>query len=187
MKKMIIQTKINLVTGEISRYNTSIATYNATVIKVTLEVEDLVSGKTTTVKMEEITKMESEVNKIMIEAMFTLSRLPLIQAEYDERGSSTTMTSISHYCGVIQGMTIKGDIGGSSTSTSTTTSTSDISTQIIEKEEYAIKLEEEYTKIKEVSIVQKEEISETIISDKKVIEETEKIISESKTKLTELR
>ena len=95
--------------------------------------------------------MESEVNKIMIEAMFTLSRLPLIQSEYESSGSSSTMTSVSHYCGVIQGMTIKGDIGGSSTSTSTTTTT-DVSTQIIEKEEYAEKLESEYTKIKEVAI-----------------------------------
>lgn len=96
------------------------------------------------------------------------------------------MTSVSHYCGVIQGMSIKGDIGGSSTSTSTTT-TSDISTQIIEKEEYSEKLYEEYTKIHEVAISQKEEITESITSDKKVIEETEKIITESKTKLTELR
>lgn len=130
--------------------------------------------------------MEAEVNKIMIEAMFTLSRLPLIQAEYEASGSSSTMTSVSHYCGVIQGMSIKGDIGGSSTSTSTTT-TSDVSTQIIEKEEYSEKLFEEYTKIKEISIIQKEELNESIISDKKVIEETTKIINESKTKLTELR
>lgn len=127
MQKMVIQTKITLVTNEITKYKQTIDTYNATVIKVTVEVQDLVSGKTTTIKQEEITKLESEVNKIMIEAMFTLSRLPLIQSEYESSGSSSTMTSVSHYCGVIQGMTIKGDIGGSTTSTSTTTTTSDIS------------------------------------------------------------
>jgi hypothetical protein len=46
----------------------------------------MVSGKATITKQEEITKLEAEVNKIMIEAMFTLSRLPLIQSEYETTG-----------------------------------------------------------------------------------------------------
>lgn len=99
--------------------------------------------------------------------------------------SSSISTSVAHHCGVISGVTIKGDIGGSSTST--TTSTSDISSQIIEKEEYASKLREEYTKIQQVTIVQKEEINTSITSEKKIIEETEKVISENKSKLTTLR
>jgi hypothetical protein len=70
------------------------------------------------------------------------------------------------------GVIIKGDIGG--TSTTTTGGQTDISTQIIEKQEIATKLREEATKIKEVAISQTEELEETITIVKKQVEETTK-------------
>jgi predicted nucleic acid-binding Zn-ribbon protein len=186
-QKAVIKFKIETLKTEIAKFESIVKMYNSTVETLTTEITDLESGKTTIEMTTEITKVELEMQKLMIEASLAMTRLPLFTTELEDSRfgiSSSTSASVSHHCGVYSGVTIKGDIGG--TSSSTTTS-SDINSQIIEKEEYAQKLREEYTKIKEVTIVQKEEIYESITSEKKIIEETEKVISENKSKLTSLR
>lgn len=186
-QKAVIKFKIETLKTEIAKFESIVKMYNSTVETLTTEITDLESGKTTIEMTTEITKVELEMQKLMIEASLAMTRLPLFTTELEDSRfgiSSSTSASVSHHCGVYSGVTIKGDIGGTSTSTTTT---SDINSQIVEKEEYAQKLREEYTKIKEVTIVQKEEIYESITSEKKIIEETEKVISENKSKLTSLR
>jgi len=134
----------------------------------------------------EIKTLETAMTKACGSAVEELKQLPLIKEETDEgkKGTtSTTPTPEQTHPGVIKGITIKGDIGG----TSTTTGTTDISTQIIEKEETATKLREEATRAKEVAVSQTEELEEIITTEKKVLEETEKSITTSKTTLTNLR
>jgi capsule polysaccharide export protein KpsE/RkpR len=48
-------------------------------------------------------------------------------------------------------------------------------------------LREEATKVKQIVETQTEELEETIVTEKKEVEKTEKVITESKTKLTGLR
>lgn len=53
-------------------------TYNTTVTTLTKLVEEMVSGKTTISKQEEIDKLEEETNKIMMESVMKLMMLPLL-------------------------------------------------------------------------------------------------------------
>lgn len=159
-QKAVIKFKIETIKSEITKAESVIKLYNSTVEKIQTEITDLESGKTVFEMQSSITKLELDMTKLAIEASMAMQRLPLLMMESSSSSfgfSSSVSSSVSHHCGVVSGLSIKGDIGGTSTSTTTT---SDISTQIIEKEEYASKLREEYTKIHEVSIVQKEEITE---------------------------
>jgi predicted nucleic acid-binding Zn-ribbon protein len=99
------------------------------------------------------------------------------------------VTSSNTHPGVITGITIKGDVGSSTTTTSTSTSTTttDISTTIIETQDTATRLREEATKVKNVGETKIEEFTEQITIYKKTVEETTHIISESKTNVTTYR
>jgi predicted nucleic acid-binding Zn-ribbon protein len=100
------------------------------------------------------------------------------------------VTSSNTHPGVITGITIKGDVGSSTTtttSTSTSTTTTDISTTIIETQDTATRLREEATKVKNVGETKIEEFTEQITIYKKTVEETTHIISESKTNVTTYR
>ena len=80
----------------------------------------------------EIKSLEEEVTTLTKKSSEELKQLPLIKEETDEgqKGSSVdTPSPETTHPGVIKGITIKGDIGG----TSTTSGSTDISTQIIEK------------------------------------------------------
>jgi hypothetical protein len=75
----------------------------------------------------EVKSLEEEVKTTTKEANDVINELPLMKSETDEgkKGtSSTTPAPESSHPGVIKGITIKGDIGGTST---TTTGSTDIS------------------------------------------------------------
>lgn len=161
-EKTIITSKIETLKKEETTTRETVDHYTSTITSITTEITDLESGKTIHDREEEIKKLEEEVTTTITDAHKSIEKLPLIKSETEttreitESGkevttstttTSTTSTTTTHP-GVITGITIKGDIGGT-TSTTTTTSTggSDISVQIIEVQETATKLREEATKI----------------------------------------
>jgi chromosome segregation ATPase len=146
----VIKNKIDVISSEITEVTNIVTTYTSTVNTYTTEITNIESGKTTTEYESEIKTLEEDLKRTTESAQEELKQLPLIKEETDagKKGtSSTTPSPEQTHPGVIKGITIKGDIGG----TSTTTGTTDISTQIIEKEETATKLREEATRMKEVA------------------------------------
>ena len=129
----VLKNKIEVTTSEITEITTIVTTYTTTVTSYTTEITNLESGKTTAEYESEIKSIEGEQASACKAAQESINNLPLMKSETDEGKSGTsssTPSPESSHPGVIKGITIKGDIGGTST---TTTGSTDISTQIIEK------------------------------------------------------
>jgi hypothetical protein len=182
-----LKTKITTITNTINEQTRIVENYTSSITNITNTITDLESGKTTTTYEEEIRKFEEEVNILIIDSGKKLQELPLIRNETDTYTSNTgtyynnttttgsTVTSSNTHPGVITGITIKGDVGSSTTTTTTTstsTTTTDISTTIIETQDTATRLREEATKVKNVGETKIEEFTEQITIYKKTVEET---------------
>jgi DNA repair exonuclease SbcCD ATPase subunit len=181
----VIKNKIETTQKQVTEITTIVTTYTETVSKITTEITDMETGKVTKGKEDEVHALEEEGKSVCGDAGKALGELPLVKEESADGKTVVTegTTAESSHPGVIGGLTIKGDIGG----TSTTTGQTDISTQIIEKYDTATKMREEATKIKQVTESQTEEITEIITSETKSVEIIEKTITESKTKLVSMR
>jgi hypothetical protein len=117
---------IPLITTIVTTYTTTVTTYST-------EITNLESGKTTQEYESEIKTLEGSSASVCKAAQDGINNLPLMKSETDEGkigSSSTTPSPESTHPGVIKGITIRGDIGGTST---TSTGSTDISTQIVEK------------------------------------------------------
>ena len=104
---------------------------------MTEEITELTTGKSVTSKEEEVKTLEKEVTSIITEATTSLNDLPIVKNEVTETvtgedgttttttssSTTTTVTSGTSYPGTVPSVTIKGNLGGSS---STTTSTTDV-------------------------------------------------------------
>jgi chromosome segregation ATPase len=123
----VIKNKIEVATSEITEVTTIVTSYTTTVTTYTTEITDLESGKTTTEYESAIKTAQEDEKSSCKAASEEINNLPLMKSETDEgkKGTSTTTPSPeTSHPGVIKGITIKGDIGGTST---TTTGSTDIS------------------------------------------------------------
>jgi hypothetical protein len=128
----VVKSKIETITKEVEEIKAVVTTYSATVKTLVTEVEDLESGKAVSTREEEVKLSEEEAAKLCGEASKSITKLPLMKEETIEGKSDVVGPSPApSHPGVISGVIIKGDIGG--TSTTTTGGQTDISTQIIEK------------------------------------------------------
>jgi hypothetical protein len=106
------------------------------VTTVTSDITKLESGAAAKENDDEVKSLEKEGTDVCGAASKAIGDLPLVKSETEEGKeiSPSQPSGSSGHPGVISGITIKGDIG---TSTSTTTTSTDISTPIIEKLEPA--------------------------------------------------
>lgn len=88
---------------------------------MTTEVDDLESGKAVKTKESEVTLSEEEAKKVCGDATKSITKLPLLKSEEKTEGGKEieTPAPVPSHPGVITGVIIKGDIGGTSTTSTT--------------------------------------------------------------------
>lgn len=132
----VVKNQIDTITKQVTEITTVVTSYTTTVTIVVDDIAKLESGAAAKEKDGEVKALESEGASVCGAATKAIGDLPLVKSETEEGKeiSPSQPSGSSGHPGVISGITIKGDIG---TSTSTTTTSTDISTQIIEKQETA--------------------------------------------------